>query len=65
MTAVAERLCVFRLMTDEVLDRAIAEMEQRLELLADAVWYSANVERGDVMDRLDQARTEAERRRSI
>ena len=58
------RLSIFKLMTDEALDRAVAELERRLDRLDSATWPGANQERSDILDRLDQARAEQERRRT-
>ena len=61
-TATAPRLRIYKLMDTDQVVRAVHDLEGRLDRLDDACWPGANVERAQVLDSLDAARDELERR---
>jgi len=61
-TATAPRLRIYRLMQDNQLVLAVHDLERTLDRLDEACYPSANIERAHVLDSLEAARDELERR---
>lgn len=57
-----DRLSVYRLMEDATLERAILQLERELDRLEDGYWPHAKSQRAHVLEQLDHARAELERR---
>jgi len=62
-TATAPRLRIYALMDEDQIVRAVHDLERQLDRLDNACYPSANIERAQVLDALDAARDELERRR--